>query len=65
MSLREEVGMSVHCGDCGASSALPVQSDPPALLRSVKEFVAEHSECSFSVTIVLPRQQGAERANES
>jgi hypothetical protein len=31
--------------------------DPPALLRSVKELVAHDSDCSFSVTIVLPNQQ--------
>ena len=46
--------MVLRCGDCGVTEPLPGHPDAPSVLRTTKEFLAEHSACSFSVSMSMP-----------
>lgn len=52
-----DVDMRLRCGDCGGWADLPEHPDAPWLILRVKDFLDQHQDCSFAVTLTMPSQR--------
>ena len=61
--LQETDPLTLECGDCGARSDIPGEQ-AASMLANLRAFLAEHTECSYDVSlVVLPAQRSKPSAD--